>query len=281
MSVQSDQDARPQGLSVSIVTFQVGAATFIPTLTSLVRAVTTLQAGGSGKASLTVVDNSDQAAELRQWLAAHWPSALGQAQVLSGHGNIGYGRGHNLALTGVDSRYHLVLNPDVVLDPQALVTGLAYLDANPGVVAVAPAANGADGAPQYLCKRYPSVLDLLLRGFAGQGLKRRFQQRLDHYELRDQLRDEVVADIPIISGCFMLCRTEALRQAGGFDESYFLYFEDFALSLALRRQGRLAWLPAMKITHGGGNSAGKGLRHILMFTRSGIRFFNQHGWKWG
>lgn len=78
----------------------------------------------------------------------------------------------------------------------------------------------------------------------------------------------------------MLCKREVLSEVGGFDDRYFLYFEDFDLSLRLGKQGRLAYVPAMKIIHAGGNTASKGLRHILLFMRSAMRFFNQWGWRW-
>jgi hypothetical protein len=38
--------------------------------------------------------------------------------------------------------------------------------------------------------------------------------------------------------------------------------------------------PAMQIQHHGGYAASKGVGHVGMFIKSGIRFFNDHGWKW-
>jgi len=79
----------------------------------------------------------------------------------------------------------------------------------------------------------------------------------------------------------MLCRREFLEKAGYFDDKYFLYFEDFALSLELNKQGILVYQPAVKIVHYGGGASRKGLRHIGYFIRSAIRFFNAYGWKIG
>ena len=88
------------------------------------------------------------------------------------------------------------------------------------------------------------------------------------------------AEIMLASGCFMLVRTRALLAAGGFDDAYFLYFEDFDLSLRLGGQGRLIFNPAMRIVHHGGYAARKGMQHVKYFLRSGVMFFNQHGWRW-
>lgn len=207
-----------------------------------------------------------------------------ELKLIRGHGNIGYGSAHNLILGDLKSDYHLMLNPDVVLDSHCLAEGIAYLANNQAVVMASPVAHHKDGKRQYLCKRYPSVLTLFVRGFLPGWLQKSFAQRLAIYEMRDLVdkrpKDSDVQEVQIISGCFMLCRTSALVEIGGFDKDYFLYFEDFDLSLRMGGQGKIAYVPAMQITHGGGNAAKKGLKHILMFVRSGIRFFNSHGWRW-
>jgi GT2 family glycosyltransferase len=201
-------------------------------------------------------------------------------RLIQGHGNLGYGRAHNLALSGLNSDYHLMLNPDVLLNPDALTIGIDYLQEHSATVLSAPMAIGPDGSRQYLCKRYPSLFTLFVRGFLPQALRRPFAARLARYEMQDLSDTEPTASVPIASGCYMLCRTKQLAAVGGFNENYFLYFEDFDLSLRMGQVGQIAYLPAMKIVHGGGNAAKKGLRHIAYFTRSALRFFNRHGWRW-
>jgi hypothetical protein len=78
----------------------------------------------------------------------------------------------------------------------------------------------------------------------------------------------------------MYARTDALRAVSGFSDQFFMYFEDFDLSLRLHPVGRLVYLPTMHIVHHGGYSARKGLRHISMFVQSGWKFFRRHGWCW-
>jgi hypothetical protein len=70
-----------------------------------------------------------------------------------------------------------------------------------------------------------------------------------------------------------------LRAAGGFDPRYFMYFEDYDLSLRIAAQGTVAYEPAMRIVHHGGEAARKGWRHVGWFVRSAWRFFSRHGWK--
>jgi hypothetical protein len=122
-------------------------------------------------------------------------------------------------------------------------------------------------------------MDLLLRGFLPSAVRNRFQQRLAFYEMQDLSEQHPTKDIPIISGCFMLFRTRKLQELEGFNPRYFLYFEDFDLSLRASVNGKLAYVPAMRIVHLGGHSARKGWRHISLFARSGIRFYSTWGWR--
>jgi GT2 family glycosyltransferase len=180
-------------------------------------------------------------------------------------------------LLDTDSDYHLVLNPDVELATDALAQGLSLLARDPAIAALNPYAEAADGRREYLCKRHPSPGVLLLRGFAPGWLRRRAGRRLARYEARDLCDGTAVAEVPLLSGCFLLLRGRPARLCRGFDTSYFMYFEDFDLSRRLRPQGRLVYAPQVRIVHHGGYAANKGWRHVHWFLRSALRFFRQHG----
>jgi GT2 family glycosyltransferase len=200
--------------------------------------------------------------------------------VISGHGNVGYGRANNLALARADSDAHLVLNPDVEIDADAVRAGLAALREHAAIGAVAPAVYRADGEREYLCKRHPTVRVLFLRGFAPEAMRRRHAEELARYEMRDVIGNAYLEGVPFASGCFLLVRTELLRRLGGFDPAYFMYFEDFDLCARIAKEAPIAYEPAMRIVHHGGDAARKGARHVAWFAASAWRFFNRHGWRW-
>lgn len=193
--------------------------------------------------------------------------------------NIGFGAGHNLTIDTNDSDFHLVLNPDVELAPDSLDAALEFMSAHPDCGLIAPSVVNAAGKPEYLCKRYPGVFDLLLRGFAPAWLRSVFDRRLARYEMRDVVTDAVIWQPPLVSGCYMLLRSSVLAQLKGFDPNYFLYFEDFDLSLRAGKVTRIAYVPAVRVIHHGGYAARKGWSHIVLFVRSAFKFFNNHGWK--
>ena len=164
-----------------------------------------------------------------------------------------------------------------------LLPTFGLLDLHPEVGLVAPAVTRPDGTPDYLCKRYPAVIDLLIRGFLPRAAQRPWRARLERYELRDRIdpaSSAPVRNVPLVSGCCMLVKRQPIDATGGFDPRFFLYFEDFDWSVRLSRITQIAWLPSMRAVHHGGRAAHKGWKHVLMFVRSGIRFYNKHGWRW-
>jgi GT2 family glycosyltransferase len=281
--VSADSQNSASRLSIAVVCYNTAREELVVLLESILKSIqhSGLQAE-PGSVPVYLIDNSEHES-LDVAIFADYENKASELGVkftlLLGHGNIGYGSAHNLVLEKLESDYHLILNPDIELDENCLQAGLQFMDAHPETLMASPHARYADDEKQYLCKRYPSVLTFFLRGFLPHSIGRLFRRRLAFYEMRDLAEDAPTVGIPIVSGCFMFCRSAALKQLAGFDENYFLYFEDFDLSLRLGRLGKIAYEPAMRIRHAGGNAARKSGPHLRMFIRSGIRFFNTHGWR--
>ena len=277
MSNVLEQD-QPLNLSISLVCYKSDPQLLLCTLQSLQAALLYAQAQQPITAQLTLVDNNGSDAELLHQLVQQ--SGLAPvAEIICNQNNPGFGSANNQVIDNAASDYHLILNPDVELQNDALLVAISYLQQHRQTVAVSPACQNGSGATEYLCKRYPGLFILLLRGFAPEWLKRRFQNALAHYQYQELADSTEATKVELISGCFMLCRTQALQQVGGFDEAYFLYFEDFALSNALGRLGDLCYLPTCRIVHHGGKAANKGLQHIGYFIRSAWHFYQSQGWK--
>jgi len=277
----------PSSLQVSVVTYQPDLPLLERTLDTLGIAIEAAQDARVLKTvHVALIDNSgdrgiaERVIDVGRTRFADKPVHV---MFLHGHANIGYGAAHNLVLHGTGADYHLVLNPDAELAADALVNGVSWLDAHTEVGALAPAVVDATGARQYLCKRYPAVFDLALRGFAPRALRRLFEQRLARYETRDVVDVDPPRDaigVPVMSGAFVLAKRDAIDRTGGFDPRFFLYFEDFDWSVRLNEVARNAYVPSVNIVHHGGGAAGKGLRHALWFVASAFKFYSKHGWRW-
>ena len=277
----------PSSLQISVVTYRPDLKLLERCLRKLALAIAAgREAGAMRTVHLALIDNSEDKAVADAVIKlgkSRFSDSGVHVTYLHGHANIGYGAAHNLVLHGTGSDYHLVLNPDVELAPDALANGIAWLDRHPDVGALAPLAFDTRGGPAYLCKRYPAVFDLFLRGFAPGFMRRLFRRRLDRYELRDVLAaadGKDVVGIPVLSGAFMLVKRSAIDRTGGFDPRYFLYFEDFDWSVRLNKMTKTAYVPSVQIGHHGGHAARKGIKHIGLFARSAVRFYRRHGWKW-
>lgn len=269
-------------LSVSLVVYRPDIAQLEATFASFARATDYCgKAGAAIRVKFVVVNNGpdEDFASIQELFERNFGNYFDvDTRLISGQGNVGFGRGHNTALAEGIGSYHLVLNPDIELADNALFQALAFLEEHPDCGLLTPGAFWKDGSRQYLCKRYPTIVDLLLRGFAPAKLRKIFKQRLDRYEMRDLIDENIVWNPPIVSGCFMLFRGILLQRLRGFDPKYFLYFEDFDLSLRTARMTRVAYVPQVKIIHNGGHASRKGFQHIIMFVRSAVRFFGTHGW---
>lgn len=268
-------------LSISLVTFdpdvEVLAGVAARLLTALRRAE-----GALATARLVIVDNGpgiESRRRLRDLLEVHWSHSGFPFSVISGHGNVGYGRAHNKAIEHSTADYHLILNPDVLVMDDAIVNAVTFMQQNPEVGLLAPAVV-EEGRLQHLCKGRPTVLDLALRGFAPSFVKAFARRRLARYELRHMDTSRVQRDVPLVSGSFMFFRRRVLELTGGFSDAYFLYFEDFDLSLRAAKFAKVSYVPSVKIVHKGGYASKKGPKHWWMFGRSAVTFFSRHGWRW-
>lgn len=162
---------------------------------------------------------------------------------IRGHGNIGFGAAVNLALKHVHTDRVVLCNPDTTLLP---VHWQAFVNAGPSEVVVIPLRDSI-GRPQALVNRYPTPLTIVLTAFqAGRLAPRGSRVRdLGSLFLGDWGRQHT-AGMRHLSGAWPLrthwpaaaaCSydTHLLVAVGGFDERYFLYFEDVDLAARIAR----------------------------------------------
>lgn len=257
-------------LTVSIVTYEPDLNEFGATLSALAAALAPFD---PSSIEIFIIDNSsdDMISSIIETQLAKWNTKL-----INGQQNIGFGCGHNLIL-GQTGKFHLILNPDTELDRVALRNAISFMEENPACGLLSPHAIWPGGQRQYLCKRYPSIFHLLLRGFAPRRIQLLFRKYLNQYEMRSETRDNIYWNPPIVSGCFMMFRGEIFNTVNGFDPAYFLYFEDFDLSIRTNQIATTAYVPDVKIIHTGGHAARKGPWHIWQFVKSAAKFYKKHG----
>jgi len=199
-------------------------------------------------------------------------------ELLCSSNNLGYGGGNNLVLDQLDSSYHLVINPDVIVGSGALYKAVTYLECNDDVAMLSPMVVEENGRRSHVVKVYPDCFTLMLRYLGRPTLNRWFSHRLGRYQC-DQLSDQADKNTELAGGCFQLMRTDLFKRLGGFDDRFFMYFEDYDLSIRARVFGSISYVPAVQISHAGGDVGRKTFAHHRFFVASALRFFNKHGWR--
>ncbi|QKS13873.1 glycosyltransferase family 2 protein [Curtobacterium sp. Csp1] len=167
--------------------------------------------------------------------------------------NRGYGAAVNRAVATLDPgvRWVLVSNPDVVLGPLALDRMIDTASADPTIGAVGPKVLEPTGEVYPSARLVPSLRTglghaLFANVWPGNPWTRRYRQE----GVQDTRRDA-----GWLSGACVLVRRDVFDRLGGFDEGYFMYFEDVDLGWRLGRLGlRNVYEPAATATHVGGTA---------------------------
>lgn len=249
-------------LTASIVVYKSDPVVLSRTLESF------LQSSLSGE--LTVVDNSPEDT------VRSTCQRFGVNYIFNGE-NLGFGKAHNRVLSQCLDRsmYHLVLNPDVYFKPDVLEKLFLFMEEHPRAGLVMPRVKYPDGRLQMLCKLLPTPFNLATRRFFP--FPKWMKKMNDTYELKESGYNQLM-NVPFLSGCFMLMRTEALKKTGLFDERFFLYAEDTDLSRRIHRQFKTMFYPFAEIYHIHARGSYKDASLTLHNLVSAIKYFKKWGW---
>ena len=197
---------------------------------------------------LIVVDNSPPDAS-----SLPADSGLRNLRVISSPQNFGYAAACNLGARACRAPYIWFLNPDVRYVSGSVSRLLEWLDRNPWAALAGPRVLNPDGTRQFSCRSFPTWTtsfshrdSVLTRAFPANPLSQNY--------LQTNLDGKPTA-VDWASGCCLLVRRAVFEELGGFDEGYFLFFEDVDLAHRLKRRGgQCVYYPDVQFTHRIGSS---------------------------
>ncbi len=173
---------------------------------------------------------------------------------------MGFGANHNQAFTQAGGHFFCVMNPDIRLSANPFNALLAVLeDSTVGVVA--PLVVNEDGAIEDSARRFPTPLKILCKALG-----------------RSQGTDYAIKDALIfpdwVGGMFMLFPRRIFERLDGFDERYFLYYEDVDICGRLRLLGYEVLVnPRAKVTHHAQRTSHRSFTYLCWHFGSMMRFF--------
>jgi GT2 family glycosyltransferase len=207
--------------------------------------LTSLPAGADGLSYETIVVDNDSSDGTYVWLQDVHP----EVRAIRNSTNLGFARACNQGIEAARSDYVLLLNPDTTVHPGAIQKTHEYMVKNPRLAASGCKILRPDGSLDLSCKRsFPSPWDALCRMV---GLSKLFPRsavfaRYDARYLDENERQEV----PLIDGCYMMIRRNALEDVGLLDERFFMYAEEMDWCWRARRRGwSIGYDPSGSIVH--------------------------------
>ncbi|MDX6672410.1 MAG: hypothetical protein QOI91_2773 [Solirubrobacteraceae bacterium] len=228
---------------------------------------------------LLVVDNASRDGTVEHVLAAR-PAGV---ELVALDRNRGYAGAVNAAAACSTADYLVILNPDIEpCAPDAVVRLVAHLESHPCAGAAAPRLHDPDGGPQASARVVPS-LGMLLARQTPLGRTRWGRRHAERYLRLPSPEEGGFARPEWALGAALAVRREDFDALGGWDEGFFMYFEDVDFCTRLRSRGReVHYLPDVEMTHdhrrASDRSHGSARASIARraHIRSALRFYAKH-----
>lgn len=177
---------------------------------------------------------------------------------------MGFGANHNAAFRLCRETYFCVVNPDIELVGNPFTELLAEMDRTQCAL-VAPLVSSPQGHLEDSIRYFPTLISLA-RKLLGAG------------DGRYLVTPGQASFCPEwVAGMFMLFRTQDFLQLGGFDENYFLYYEDVDICARVWKSGlRIFACPRASVIHDARRDSHRSMRHLRWHLASMGRYFAKH-----
>lgn len=189
--------------------------------------------------------------------------------------NSGYGRGNNAVFNQIPFNfdYFCVLNPDLEIPRESIPQLVSYMDTHSHLGLATGIIQGVDGAVHEVHKLLPTFADyvtVIYNRLLG-------RPRVNKIHVAPRVKMGQPFSLPVLSGCFLFFRRDHFQELKGFDERFFLYFEDNDITLRSFLQNKSIVLPDVKIIHRWARESHLRWKLFFAHMKSGLQFYA----KWG
>lgn len=176
----------------------------------------------------------------------------------------GFGANHNSAFLRCREHLFCPLNPDVELLGNPFTVLVATMTLT-GAAMVAPLVKSSDGAIEDSIRRFPTVFSLARKLFWGDD---------GRYQVKE---GDAIFSPDWVAGMFMLFHSEAFARLRGFDERFFLYYEDVDICARAWEQGmKIIACPQVSVIHDARRASRRSARHLRWHVASLGRYLWNH-----
>ena len=228
----------------------------------------------SGKISMQVFVINNSQTESCDDLEQKFP-----VKVIQMTQNVGFGKGHNAVLPLIDSKFHAIVNPDIIFCNNVFDKLVEKLQSNPDVGCAAPLMFSEDGSQQDVYRRELAILDVIIRYVPSFCQNIPFiKKRNDWHVMRDVPKDKPF-ECEFIQGSFLVIRTNLLKNLNGFDDRYFMYAEDADICKQIRKTHKVMCFPECTVIHKWAKESHKNLKLCKIHFASLVKYFCKWGWR--
>jgi GT2 family glycosyltransferase len=235
----------------------------------------------SKSVKVVVIDNASPTQDVGGMVERLLPQALFYRR----DKNHGFGRSTNFGARYVDAQYYFVLNPDTRLtDPDIFDKLVAYAESHPDVGLVAPRLSNFDGSRQDTCRRFPMWYQPLVQRTAL-GSTAWGKRYAEHFLMHD-FDQATERPVEWAQGSAMFIPGNVWNDLGGFDDRFWLYFEDIDLCRRVWHSGhKVMYVPHLTLQHAFGRASAKIKNPVINIlktkaTRAHVASWMKYMWKW-
>lgn len=219
-----------------------------------------------------IVDNSCNAEDNKD--RVEFENSLNQyqdVQYINVGANVGFGKGHNYVLKDINSQYHAIVNPDILMNEDAFSKIIEFMkDETIGMCI--PRIVDEDGELQSVYRRELTVWDMFIRMF----MKKHFVKRQNYHTMQDMNYTKPF-QVPFGQGSFLVVRTTLLKELKGFDDRYFMYMEDADLCKRVNKVSKLMYCPDATVVHKWERGSHKNKKLFMIHVKSMFAYFGRWG----
>ncbi|SDB26665.1 hypothetical protein SAMN02910317_01321 [Ruminococcaceae bacterium FB2012] len=199
-------------------------------------------------------------------------------KVIKNKRNGGYGYGHNAAIGKIHSKVHFIINPDIRFDTELIRKTGNFLLNSKSTVICTPEMVSENGDFVFPPKAQPKLHLIFARFFRK---IRFFEKWRKEYSMHEKVmnNDGKPFNIDFCSGAFMAIKTKYYKKVKGFDDRYFLYYEDADLTRKLLKYGACKCVPSLSVIHEGKRAAYHSLKCSMIMISSMVKYFSKWGFK--